>query len=130
MKSESASFKMSAAQTVRVAKNVERFIQQSQTLKKCVKPCPMCPYRKDQENWLDEGRTLFNVSNIHHGFVQSCHMANHGRTHECAGARICLEGGSETVCSPSELGLREPVTEQQCGEIYKKIKARLKVKRK
>lgn len=130
MKSESIQYRINVANATYVVRNLERLTQYSQTLKKCVKPCPMCPYRKDQENWLDEGRTLFNVSNIHYGFVQSCHMANHGRTHECAGARICLEGGSETVCSPSELGLREPVTEQQSGEVYNKLKSRLKVKHK
>jgi hypothetical protein len=74
----------------------------------CKRPCPNCPYRKDKENWLTEAATLLNVSMVHHGKAQYCHMAK-GKLYECAGARICLEGGSDTVVDSCELGIREPV---------------------
>lgn len=69
------------------------------------KPCKHCPYRKDKVNWLQEDTTLQNVTAIHYGEVQMCHMAQY--THKCAGAAACLAGGNEQIVSPSELGTRE-----------------------
>lgn len=76
------------------------------------KPCVGCPYRKDKDNWLNEAATLCNVTMIHHGFAQTCHMSvksgDPSKRRVCCGALRCLEGGDEQIVSPNELAMREP----------------------
>jgi len=84
------------------------------------KVCSHCPYRKDKANWMDESRTFLNVALIHHKRQQSCHMAHdRGRIVGCKGALVCMEGGSDIVVSPSELGMRTPVALEDMVKAYK-----------
>jgi hypothetical protein len=83
----------------------------------CKRPCPGCPYLKNKKNWLTEAGSLLNVTLVHLEEAQYCHMAV-GRMYECAGARICIAGGSDTIVTPAELGTRPPVTPQESRANY------------
>ena len=89
------------------------------------RPCLHCPYRKDRPNWMDKLRTLFNVTYIHRGKTQGCHMAlKSGKNYECFGARVCLDGGNDQIVSPHELRTR-PFSED-CVKDYGKLTGKKK----
>lgn len=64
------------------------------------RPCATCPYRKDRLPWMDAWRWLLNVWRVGGSRVQQCHNA---KDLACAGAVVCLAGGSPVVFSPDEL---------------------------
>lgn len=77
------------------------------------RPCATCPYRKDRKPWMDAWRWLLNVFRIQEERVQQCH--NDGRV-ACAGAVVCLGGGSPKVFSPFELSTLDPASLAQDQE--------------